>query len=128
MTADGKLLKISCLAALFAGLASLAVGIFLAIGVGNMIDIDAWVTAAEGLASTVYGVRTAILANVPSNTSKIKTFALCLTVLGIAVVSFLLYSAGHVEIIQTCLAVVVCVIAVVGFVLASRIVKEQLRK
>ncbi|MBR3235679.1 MAG: hypothetical protein IKG11_08690 [Atopobiaceae bacterium] len=127
MTAEGKLLKLSSLAALFVGLGSLVFGLVLALG--TMVDVDAWVTAGEGLVAMIYGVRTAILANVPSNTSKIKIKALALTVLAAAVVGFFVYlGARQVQMPQICLAVLVCVIAVAAFVIASRIVKEQLRK
>ena len=127
MTGQGKLLKIFCLAALFTGLASLVYGIVLA--VGNFVDIDAWMTAGEGALASVYGARTAILANVPSNTSKISKKALALSVAGIAVVAcFVAVETLSVTPIQLGLAVVVCVVGVVSALIARGIVKEQMRK
>jgi len=126
VTADGKILKITCITALFAGIASLVLGGVLL--VANNVDIDAMITAGEGLISSVYGVRTSILANVPSNTSKIKNKALLLTLVGAAVLAAFRLAGFDVTIQQTVLAICVAVIALAGFIMASRIVKEQLRK
>lgn len=126
MTSQGRLLKIFCLAALFVGIGSLAYGIVLA--VADLADIDAWVTTGEGLLSTVLGVRTAILANVPSNTEKIKSKYLIAALAAIAVIAYLAYSRANVQVAQLALAAIVCVIVLVGFFVAAGIVKEQLRK
>jgi hypothetical protein len=126
MTSQGRLLKVFCLAALFAGIGSLVYGVALA--VGNFADIDAWVTTGEGLLSSVLGVRTAILANVPSNTAKIKSKYLIAALAAIAVIAYLAYSRANVQIPQLALAAIVCVIVLAGFFIASSIVKEQLRK
>ena len=126
MTSQGRLLKIFCLAALFVGIGSLAYGVLLA--VADLSDIDAWVTTGEGLLSTVLGVRTAILANVPSNTAKIKSKYLIAALAAIAVIAYLAYSKANVQVAQLALAAIVCVIVVAGFFIAAGIVKEQLRK
>lgn len=126
MTSQGRLLKVFCLAALFVGIGSLVYGVILA--VANFADIDAWVTTGEGLLSAVLGVRTAILANVPSNTAKIKSKYLIAALAAIAVIAYLAYSRANVQMAQLFLAALVCGIVVVGFAIASGIVKEQLRK
>ncbi len=126
MTGDGKLLKISCLTALFVGLGTLVLGVVLALG--NLADLDAWATAAEGLGSAVFGVRSAILANVPSNTSKIRGKSVALMLLAAVTLGYLVYSGAAVQVAQLCLAAVVAIVAVVAFVLASKIVRDQLRR
>lgn len=126
MTSQGRLLKVFCLAALFVGIGSLVYGVVLA--VANLADLDAWVTAGEGLISTVLGVRTAILANVPSNTALIKKKYLIAALAAIAVIAYLVYSRTDVTVAQLAVAALVCAIVVIGFVIASGIVKEQLRK
>ena len=126
MTTDGKILKITSLTALFAGIASLVMGAMLL--VANNVDIDACITAVEGLLASVYGVRTAILANVPSNTSKIRNKAIILVLASIAVVAAFYFAGFDVTIYQIVLAVCICVISLAALYMASRIVKEQLRK
>lgn len=126
MTGEGKLLKLTCLAALFMGVASMVCGAIFV--VGNLADTDAWITAGEGLLASVYGVRTSILANVPSNTSKIRGKAVILALVAAAVIAAFAVAGLDVQIVQTCLAAVVFVLAAIGFIMASRIVKEQLRK
>lgn len=126
MTANGKLLKIFCLAALFAGIASLVCGFVLV--AGSLADVDAWVTAGEGIGAALTGARSAILANVPSNTSKIKTISLVATLVAVAGAAFMLFGGQDVQVAQIALAVALCVIAVAAFVIAAQIVKEQLRK
>ena len=126
MTGDGKLLKIICLATLFVGLGSLAYGIALA--VHSVMDYDAWATAGEGLLSTVYGVRSAILANVPSNTAKIRTKALVLLAVGVAVAGFFAYAIAGVTMPQIALAIVIVLLALGAVAMASKIVKDQFRK
>ena len=126
VTGDGKILKLACIGALFAGIATLVLGVVLA--VGNLMDIDAWITAFEGLCSTIFGVRCAILANVPSNTAKIRTKAIVLSVASVAVVAALVAGGFEVTVGQLAMAGVIGVIALVALMVASRIVKEQLRK
>ena len=126
VTGDGKILKLACIGALFAGIATLVLGVVLA--VGNLMDIDAWITAFEGLCSTIFGVRCAILANVPSNTAKIRTKAIVLSVASVAVVAALVAGGFEVTVGQLTMAGVIGVIALVALLFASRIVKEQLRK
>ena len=126
MTGEGKTLKIFCLVALFAGLGTFVLGIVLA--VGNLLDYDAWATACEGLLSTVFGVRGAILANVPSNTAKIRSKALVFLLGAAVVMGYLAYARANATIPQFALAGILCMVALVAVVLASRIVKEQLRK
>ena len=126
MTGAGKLLKITSLVGLFLGLGTIALGVFYA--VANMADIDAWATALEGVLATVYGVRTAILANVPSNTDKIRRKALILAIVALAVVAFFIAGGQDVQLPQLCVAVVVALVALVAFFIAHGIVKEQLRK
>ena len=126
VTGDRKILKLACIGALFAGIATLVLGVVLA--VGNLMDIDAWITAFEGLCSTIFGVRCAILANVPSNTAKIRTKAIVLSVAAVAVVAALVAGGFEVSVGQLAMAGVIGVIALVALMFASRIVKEQLRK
>ena len=127
MTGHGKLLKISSLAAMFCGLASLVVGVVLV--VRDVTDVDACMTSLEGLLSLVYGVRTAILANVPSNTDKIGKKALILLAAAVAVVAaFVAVKTLSVTPVQIALACVICAIALAAVVLARTIVAEQLRK
>ena len=126
MTSDGKLLKIFCIASLFAGIASAVLGIVLF--VATMTDIDALATAFDGVLGTVFGARCAILANVPSNTAKIRGKALIFMLAAAAVVAFLVFGGQDVETMQYAAAGFLCGIAFVALVLAQRIVKEQLRK
>jgi len=126
VTGDGKILKLACIGALFAGIATLVLGVVLA--VGNLMDIDAWITAFEGLCSTVFGVRCAILANVPSNTAKIRIKAIVLSVAAIAVVAALVAGGFEVTVGQLVMASIIGVIALVALMFANIIVKEQLRK
>lgn len=126
MTTSGKILKLSCLAALFAGLATLALGVMLL--VGNLVDTDACLTAVEGLLSTVFGVRCSILANVPSNTNKVKGKALILALFALATGAAFVFAGLSVTTAQLAAAAVICVIACVAFLVARSIVKEQLRK
>lgn len=126
MTGDGKLLKISSLAALFVGFATMVTGAMLVIV--NTVDMDAWMTIIEGLGSAVYGVRTAILANVPSNTSKIRGKALVLLLLALVVGGYLLYTRATVDTVQIVLTAIVLVIAIVALYLSTKIIKDQLRK
>lgn len=126
MTPKGKVLKLTCIAALFVGLGTVALGV--AILVGNLIDSDACATAVEGLCSTVFGVRCSILANVPSNTDKIKTKALIFAIAALALGGVLLFVDLDVTMWQKIAAVVIAVIACTAMVVSSSIVKEQLRK
>ncbi|MBP3894044.1 MAG: hypothetical protein J6D34_08405 [Atopobiaceae bacterium] len=126
MTADGKILKVTSIIALFAGIASIVLGFVLLMP--SFVDPDACITALEGLVSIVYGVRTAIMANVPSNTAKIRTKALILMLLAAVVVGVFYFAGLDVTMYQIVMAVCICVIAVAGFAMASKIVKEQLRK
>ena len=126
MTGSAKLLKITCLAALFVGIASVVVGALSVMG--NLADFDAWATVAEGVGSTIYGVRTAILANVPSNTAKIRMKAAAMFVLAVGVVVLLITRRTEVELAQLCLGVAICTLACVAVVVAHGIVKAQLRK
>ena len=126
MTGDGKLLKISSLVSLFVGAATCVIGIVLA--VGNMLDMDALLTAGEGLVATVYGVRTAILANVPSNTAKFRKKALVLLVLALGVGAYFVYVRQSVTLAQFALAAIVGAIALYAVMLSTKIVKDQLRK
>ena len=125
MTQAGKMLKITSLAALFIGLGALVFGVVIA--VKNVMDMDAWATTFEGLASTVYGVRTAILANVPSNTEKIRTKAVILFLCALVIGGYFLYVRQGIEIAQLCFAGAICVVAFGAIVIAHRIVREQLR-
>lgn len=123
---EGKLLKVCCLVALFAGLGTCAFG---AVLVGaDLADADAWVTTGEGLLSTVFGVRTAVLANVPSNTARIRTKALALTLVAAAAIAFLVLVGQDVQVAQHVLAGLIAGIGLVTLVVAARIVREQLRK
>ena len=126
MTPSGKLLKITSLVGMFVGLASLILGAVIAFG--DVADIDAWATVFDGVLATVYGVRTAILANVPSNTSKIRTKAFILLAAGAAVAAYLILGGRDVQMAQTCLAGFIAGLALVAIIIATRIVKEQLRK
>ena len=126
MTGDGKILKLTCLAALFVGLAGLVYGIVLA--VGNLIDYDAWATAFDGLLSTVYGVRCAILANVPSNTSKIRSKSLILLLVGAAIAAYLFYAKAGVLVPQLVVAGIIVGLALIALFVSQKIVKDQLRK
>ena len=126
MTADGKLLKISCIASLFAGIATVVLGIVLF--AATMTDMDALVTACDGLLATVFGARCAILANVPSNTAKIRGKALIFLAAAAAVVAFLVFGGQDVVTLQYATAGFLCGLALVALALAQRIVKEQLRK
>ncbi len=126
MTKDGKTLKITCIISLFVGLATIALGIVLA--VGNMVDFDAWLTALEGVGTAAFGARSAILANVPSNTSKIRGKSLALLVLAVGVGAYLIYVGTQATIAQLGVAAVICLLAVCALLVSHRIVKEQLRK
>ena len=126
MSGDGRILKISSLAALFVGLGTLVFGVVLAIG--STLDVDAWITAFDGLLASVYGVRTAILANVPSNTSSIRTKALVMAVVVAATLGYLCTQKNNTTIAQFAMIALILLIAVLAFAVASRIVKEQMRK
>ena len=126
MTSEGKLLKVLCLASMFVGLAVAMLGATLV--VPNLHDADAWLTAGEGAGATIFGVRSAILANVPSNTARIRMKALVLSVLAITVVAYLLFGGAQYVVTQVIAAASIALIALCSLVMASRIVKEQLRK
>ena len=125
MSSDAKLLKISSLAALFLGLASAILGVVLV--VASTVDIDAWMTTFEGVLSTVYGVRTAILANVPSNTPKIRIKAVILAVVAACILGYFVYVLTQVHIAQLCLSGLVAVVAVVAICVSSVIIKKQMQ-
>ena len=126
VSGDGRILKISSLAALFVGVGTLIFGVVLA--VGSMIDVDAWITAFDGLLASVYGARTAILANVPSNTPSIRKKALVMAVVVAATLGYLCTQKDNTSIAQFGMVALILLIAIVAFAVASRIVKEQMRK
>ena len=126
MTGDGKILKLACLASLFVGFAALIYGVVLL--VGNFTDIDAWITAAEGIAATALGVHSARLANVPSNTSKIRMIALVGALCALAIAAYVLMQGPETTRGQDVISVIVVGIMLVAVLYATRIVKEQLRK
>lgn len=127
MSEAGKVLKLSSLAALFVGIATLVFGIIINVGTA-VLDVDAIATALEGLLAVVYGAKTAILANVPSNTEKIRNKAIILLVAAAAVIGFFVYRMYDVTIVQLILAGVIAAIGFFAIVVANGIIKEQLRK
>ena len=127
MSGAGKVLKMSSLAAMFVGIATLIVGIVINVG-ATVLDIDALATIGEGLIAAVYGVRTAILANVPSNTQKIRNKAIILLVFAAAVIGYFVYRIYDVTVPQLVLAGVVGAIGFCAVIVANGIIKEQLRK
>lgn len=127
MSEAGKVLKLSSLAALFVGIATFVFGIIINVGTA-VLDVDAIATAFEGLLAAVYGAKTAILANVPSNTEKIRNKAIILLVAAAAVIGFFVYRMYDVTIVQLVLAGVIAAIGFFAIVVANGIIKEQLRK
>ncbi len=126
MTSSGKLLKLFCIGGLFVGALSAVLGIVLL--VASVADIDAWVTTLEGVGTSVLGARSAILANVPSNTERLRTTALLGALAAAAIAAFLVFGGQQVESPQHLAAGGICVVFLGMLLIAHRIVREQLSK
>ena len=78
-----KRVKLMTLAELFLGIALLAGGVVVA-AMGAVMQSGAFLLAGEGLVTSAFGVRGALIANVPARIGKLATLALVIALVQIA--------------------------------------------
>ncbi len=115
-----KELKISCIACLFVGLAVLIVGIVA--GVKDGYDLDAISTIFCGLGATPAGVQAARLANVPSNSTKVRAMAIVVLIAS-AIFAVVAFKGGDPSVAQLVALGVMILVALIMLVFAHRQVK-----
>ena len=129
MSSEAKRIKILMLASLFLGLALVVLGIVLL--VLGMTTTESYALCAEGVLTLVFGVRGALIANVPARIGKLVLFGFVVFLLQVACVAAIVYLIGPGEVAQeplpVCASAVPPVIALVTVFLARGMAKRAER-
>ncbi len=123
MDKNSKTLKSLCLASLVIGVLCLIAGAVLAFM--NMSDPTHWLASASGLVLAVFGVRSSIMANVPSKAKDIRTLGLIIAIMliALAVCSYMLRTT---EITQ--IGCVLCAVSCLFATVQAHRLKRELDK
>lgn len=129
MSAEAKRVKILTLIELFLGVALVALGIVLL--VTGAKNASSYVLCGEGVVSLVFGVRGALIANVPARIGKLVGFGLVILLLQLACVAGIVYFTGPSEVPQqplpTCASVVPAIFTLIAVILARGMAKRAER-
>ena len=107
MSQEAKRIKILTLVALIGGLALMGCAIALAV-TGTPVAVSVLI-GLDGLASTLFGGRGALIANVPARMGKLASLAIIVLVVQVALVAGLVYAMGPDHVADEPLPVVVSV-------------------
>lgn len=129
MSAEAKRVKILTLIELFLGAALVVFGIVLLVtGAKNS---SPYVLCGEGVVSLVFGVRGALIANVPARIGKLVTFGIVVFLLQAACVAAIVYFTGPNEVpnepAPVCASVVSAIVTLVAVLLARGMAKRAER-
>ena len=129
MSAEAKRVKILTLIELLLGLAVVILGIVLL--VMGAKTAAPYVLCGEGVISLVFGVRGALIANVPARIGKLVTLGLVVLLLQIACIAGIVFLIGPNEVpkepLPVCASVVPALITLIAVVLARGIAKRAER-
>ena len=129
MSAEAKRVKILTLIELLLGLAVVILGIVLL--VMGAKTAAPYVLCGEGVISLVFGVRGALIANVPARIGKLVTLGLVVLLLQIACIAGIVFLIGPNEVakepLPACASVVPALITLIAVVLARGIAKRAER-
>lgn len=121
MTGKSRNLKIACLCELIIGLVLAICGI---VSLVQAPSAAGGAACADGVVLTVLGARCSMLANVPSNASKLFKLALAAFIIGICAAAYCAAS-GDGSMLNTVLACVEAVLALVVVLIDHSIVNDQ---
>ena len=129
MSAEAKRVKILTLIELILGLAVVVLGIVLII-LGSKTAAP-FVLCGEGVVSVVFGVRGALIANVPARIGKLVTLGLVVLLLQVACIVGVVFLIGSNEVskepLPVCASAVPALITLIAVVLARGIAKRAER-
>lgn len=120
MSKDGRNLKLACIACLFAGLATLVIGV--AVGVTSVFDTDAIATIACGVGGLPAGGQASRLANVPAHAGRIRSISLVMLAASGALLAVSM-ALGDPTTLQLVALTLVAAIALAMAVFAHRVVR-----
>ncbi len=117
MSSEAKRVKILTLIALFAGIGLIAYAVISL--VGDNSSTSSYVVGGEGLFTLVFGVRGALIANVPARLGKLATFAFVVFLLQVACIAGVVFLVKPENISQNFVPVVVAAVpALISLVIA----------
>ncbi len=129
MSAEAKRVKIFTLIELFLGIALVVFGIVLL--VTGAKNASPYVLCGEGAISLVFGVRGALIANVPARIGKLVVFGLVIFLLQAACVAAIVYLTGPSEVskepLPVCASVVPAIVTLIAVFLARGMAKRAER-
>ena len=129
MSSEAKRVKILTLIELFLGVALVAYGIVLL--VTGAKNASPYVLCGEGAISLVFGVRGALIANVPARIGKLVAFGIVVLLLQLACVAAIVYFTGPSEVphepLPVCASAVPAIITLIAVILSRGMAKRAER-